>query len=230
MHSKNICLIVISYERQNEHRGVFILPKVKSILFRYNMLWSILYWKLGWKLFVVTTRGNIEIFFQSKFPFAKSLPKYFWEVGELPDDSSNTKYISVAVSLSNTITLFFIRWWSSTTYFFSTCYSLSFNFCFQISGIAWITCIHWKYNLLCKWYLFFNVSQLLKLQFSFTKSLTKFIFLFKKLVKLAKELSAITNLLNHKYWDRMHDGVSALVEKYIFSSYRRCLGKRMENH
>ena len=54
----------------------------------------------------MTTRGNIEIFFQSKFPFAKSLPKYFWEVGELPDDSSNTKYISVAVSLSNTITLF----------------------------------------------------------------------------------------------------------------------------
>ena len=31
MHSKNICLIVSSYEWQNEHRGVFILPKVKNI-------------------------------------------------------------------------------------------------------------------------------------------------------------------------------------------------------
>ena len=55
MHSKNICLIVSSYEWQSEHRGVFILPKVKSILFRYNMLWSIFYWKLRLKLFIVTT-------------------------------------------------------------------------------------------------------------------------------------------------------------------------------
>ena len=37
MHSKNICLTVSSYEWQNKYRGVFILPKVKSILFRYNM-------------------------------------------------------------------------------------------------------------------------------------------------------------------------------------------------
>ena len=35
----------------------------------------------------------------------------FWEVGELPDDSGNTGYISLTVS---SITLvFFIRWWSS---------------------------------------------------------------------------------------------------------------------
>ena len=55
MHSKNICLKVSSYQWLNEHRGVFILPKVKSILFRYNLLWSLLYWKLRWKLFIVTT-------------------------------------------------------------------------------------------------------------------------------------------------------------------------------
>ena len=59
MHSKNICLIALSYEWQNEHRGFFILPKAKSALFRYNMFWSILYWKLRWKLFIVTTLGNI---------------------------------------------------------------------------------------------------------------------------------------------------------------------------
>ena len=35
---KYICLIVSSYQRQNEYRGGFILPKVKIILFRYNML------------------------------------------------------------------------------------------------------------------------------------------------------------------------------------------------
>ena len=57
--SKNMCLIVSSYEWKNEHRGVFILPKVKSVLFRYNTLWSILYWKLRWNLFIVTTLGNI---------------------------------------------------------------------------------------------------------------------------------------------------------------------------
>ena len=30
MHSKNICLIASSNEWQNEHRGFFILPKVKG--------------------------------------------------------------------------------------------------------------------------------------------------------------------------------------------------------
>ena len=44
MHSKYICLIVASYEWQNEHWGVFIFVKVKSILFRCNMLWSNLLW------------------------------------------------------------------------------------------------------------------------------------------------------------------------------------------
>ena len=121
------------------------------------------------------------------------------------------------MSLSNTITLvFFTRWWSCTTYFFSTFCALSFIFCFQISGIAWIDYIHWKYNLLSKLYWFFKVTQLLKLQVSFTKSLTKFIFLLEKLVKLTYGLSTIINLLNHKYWDRMHDRVSGLVEKYFF--------------
>ena len=43
------------------------------------------------------------------------------------------------------------------------------------------------------------VSQLLKLQFSFTKLVAKFIFFVEKLLKLAKELSTIRNLLNHKY-------------------------------
>ena len=131
MHSKNICLTVSSYEWQNKYRGVFILPKVKSILFRYNMLWSILYWNLRWKLFMVTTLGNISIFFQSKFSFGKTLPKYFWEVGVLPDVSINTEYISLAVSFSNTIILvFFIRSWSCTTYFFPTFSSVSFIFLF----------------------------------------------------------------------------------------------------
>ena len=55
-----------------------------------------------------------------------------------------------------------------------------------------------------------------KVTISFTKSLTKFIFLVEKLVKLTKELSTIIDLINHKYWDRMHDGVSGLVEKYFF--------------
>ena len=71
MHSKNICLIVLSHEWQNEHRGVFVLPKVKSILFRYNLLWSILYWKLRWKLFIVTTLGNISIFSNWDFHLKK---------------------------------------------------------------------------------------------------------------------------------------------------------------
>ena len=45
-----------------------------------------------------------------KFSFGKTLPKYFWEVGELSDDSSKTEYISLAMSLSNAITLvLFIR-------------------------------------------------------------------------------------------------------------------------
>ena len=35
--------------------------------------------------------------------------------------------------------------------------------------------------------------------------------------------------LNHKYWDRTYDGVSGLVEKYFYS-YKRSLGKSMENH
>ena len=42
MHSKNTCLIVSSYEWQNKYRGVYVLPKAKSILFRYDMLWSII--------------------------------------------------------------------------------------------------------------------------------------------------------------------------------------------
>ena len=43
----------------NEYRGVFVLPKVKSILLRHNILWSILHWKLLWKLFLVTTLGSM---------------------------------------------------------------------------------------------------------------------------------------------------------------------------
>ena len=43
-----------------------------------------------------------------KFSFGKTFPKYFWEVGLLPDDSSNTEYISLAVSFSNTITPVFL--------------------------------------------------------------------------------------------------------------------------
>ena len=43
----------------------------------------------------------------------------------------------------------------------------------------------------------------------------KFIFLCEKLVKLTEEVSIVINLLNHKYWDRMHDGVSGSVEKYF---------------
>ena len=122
MYSKNKCLIVSSYEWQNEHRGVFISPKVKSILFRYNLLWSIWDWKnyvesyLFWPLLVI-----YKSFFQSEFSFGKTLPKYFWEVDLLPADSSNTEYISLTVKMSNTITLLFlIRWWSCTTQFFPT--------------------------------------------------------------------------------------------------------------
>ena len=51
----------------------------------------------------------------------------------------------------------------------------------------------------------------------------KFIFFVGKLVKSRSELSTIINFLDHKYYDRMHDGVSRLIGKY--SSYRRCLGK-----
>ena len=43
----------------------------------------------------------------------------------------------------------------------------------------------------------------------------KFIFLCEKLVELTEEVSIVINLLNHKYWDRMHDGVSGSVEKYF---------------
>ena len=59
------------------------------------------------KAIIVTILGNIYIFFQSKISFGKTLPKYFWEVGVLPDDYSNTECISLAVGLSNTITLVF---------------------------------------------------------------------------------------------------------------------------
>ena len=45
--------------------------------------------------------------FQSKFSFGKTLPKYFWEVGVLPNHSSNSEYISLVVSLSNAIVLVF---------------------------------------------------------------------------------------------------------------------------
>ena len=36
------------------------------------------------------------------------MPKYFWEVGVLPDDSINTEYISLAMIFSNTITIVFL--------------------------------------------------------------------------------------------------------------------------
>ena len=39
-----------------------------------------------------------------KVSFGKNFPKYFWEVGLLPDYSSNAEYISLEVSFSNTIT------------------------------------------------------------------------------------------------------------------------------
>ena len=81
MHCKNICLIISLYVRQKEHRGVF-LSKVKSIFLRYNLLWSIFYRTLRWKLFKMTTLGNIWIFFSSEFSFGKTLPKYFRDIGE----------------------------------------------------------------------------------------------------------------------------------------------------
>ena len=46
-------------------------------------------------------------FYQLKFSFGKTLPKCFWEVDVLPDDSSNTEYISLVVSLFNPITIVF---------------------------------------------------------------------------------------------------------------------------
>ena len=81
MHYKIICLIISLYVRQKEHRGVF-LSKVKSIFLRYNLLWSIFYRTLRWKLFKMTTLGNIWIFFSSEFSFGKTLPKYFRDIGE----------------------------------------------------------------------------------------------------------------------------------------------------
>ena len=47
----------------------------------------------------------------------------------------------------------------------------------------------------------------------------------EKLVKLTKELSTIIDLINHKYWDRMHDGVSGLVEKYFFQLQKISMSK-----
>ena len=43
----------------------------------------------------MTTFGNTKSFFQSKFSFEETLPKYLWELGVLLDDSSNTEYISL---------------------------------------------------------------------------------------------------------------------------------------
>ena len=117
MHSKNICLIVSSYEWQNEHRCIFILPKVKSILFRYNMLWSILYWKLRWKLFIVTTLVIYKFFSNQSFHLEKLCRNMFGRlVYYVMILVKLNKYISLAVSLSNTVTLvFFVRWWSCKT-------------------------------------------------------------------------------------------------------------------
>ena len=51
------------------------------------------------------TLGNTKLFFQSKFSFGKTLPKYFWEVGVSPDNTSNTEYISLRyLSLPHTDT------------------------------------------------------------------------------------------------------------------------------
>ena len=47
-HSQNKCAAVSSFEWQMEYEGESIFPKIYSFLFRYSMLWSILYWKLRW--------------------------------------------------------------------------------------------------------------------------------------------------------------------------------------
>ena len=84
----------------------------------------------------MTTLGNMQFFVQLKFSFRKTLSKYFWEVGILPDNSSKTEYISLAVSLSNTITLvFFIRQWSCTKYSFQHCFRYHLFFVSKLVGL-----------------------------------------------------------------------------------------------
>ena len=61
---------------------MFFLSKVESIFLRYNLQWSIFYWTLRWKLFKMTTLGNIWVFFSLEFSFGKTLPKHFWVIGE----------------------------------------------------------------------------------------------------------------------------------------------------
>ena len=76
------------------------------------------------------------MFFQSKFSFEKTLPKYFWEVSALSDDSSNTEYISLAVNFSNAITLVFLLDGDLVRHLFQHFFRYYLFFCFHISGIA----------------------------------------------------------------------------------------------
>ena len=156
MHSKYICLIVASYEWQNEHWGVFIFAKVKSFLFRCNMLWSNLLWcnmlwcnmlwcNMLWSLFYWELPLMLFILFVIlKFSSNRSfhLEKLCQNIfGRL------VYYLMIVVTLtiffsrwvcSNTIILvLFIRWWSCMTSFFSTFFSLSFFFFFFFFWNKW---------------------------------------------------------------------------------------------
>ena len=90
LHFKNMCLVVSSHEWR---RVAFVLQNVKCILFRYNIIWSILYRKLRWKLFIETIHGNVKKFSSyPNFHFEK-LCHIFWEVAVLSGDRCDTDYV-----------------------------------------------------------------------------------------------------------------------------------------
>ena len=58
IHSKKVCVIVPSKVLQNEHRTVFVVPKVHVFLLRNNTFLRILYWKEHQVVSIVSEREN----------------------------------------------------------------------------------------------------------------------------------------------------------------------------
>ena len=136
-------MIVSSCNLQSEHSLVSFLLKIKSYLFRYKILVSILYWNIHKLVSFETLCGKRKIFFHSTCKLGKMLQKYFWDVGS-SFFRIDKEYSSFGINFSITkIWLFLTKWWFKFIIFLQ--FPLSFKTAnFHGLGIACISWTHLK--------------------------------------------------------------------------------------